>query len=68
MSIDVLYATAVFALIVILAPWIMRAVIWMIEVVEARHRRRHAARRRARVKGYLPIFDEQYDPMERGTG
>ena len=30
--------------------------------VQARHRRRHVARRRDARKGYLPIFDEEWHP------
>jgi len=53
-----------FGLTWVLLGFIARCIHWALEVADARHRRRHAARRRARAKGYLPIFDDQIDPME----
>ena len=35
---------------------------WLVESVEAKHRIRHARRRRKRAKGYLPVFDDRWEP------
>ena len=60
MSIDFLYASLALAYLLIMAP----VVIWLRWALKARHRRRHAARRRARRMGYVPIYDDQIEPMD----
>jgi type II secretory pathway component PulJ len=62
MSIDFLIAIAIFAAILLLAYPLLRAGSWIVEVVEARNRRRHAVRRRARAKGYIPVYDDRWEP------
>lgn len=44
----------------------MRALRWIAEAHEAKQRRRHAVRRRERARGYLPVHDEQYEPLYVG--
>ena len=57
-------ALVAFGVFVFICSLLVRVARWSFEVVDSHHRRRHAARRRARAKGYLPIFDDQIDPME----
>lgn len=47
-------------LTVLVARVLVRPLVWTVEVVDARHRRRHDERRRARAKGYVPIHDEGF--------
>lgn len=68
MSINFLIAIAILALILVLSGPCFKGVVWLLEVHEARLRRRHAVRRRARARGYLPVYDEQYEPVDRGDG
>jgi hypothetical protein len=75
MSIHVLIAIAVLALILVLAGPILRVLRYIAEVHEAKQRRRHAVRRRAQRKGYVwtgssrnvstnwPVFDDEWNPM-----
>jgi len=57
-------ALVAFGLFVFICSLLARVARWSFQVVKSKHRRRHAARRRARAKGYIPIYDEQIDPME----
>ena len=58
----VLYTVAVAAASLILAALLLPIISHVVELVDAKHRRRHAARRRGRARGYLPIFDDKWDP------
>ena len=62
MSIIWLELIAIAAATLIITALLIPVIRWIVEVVEARNRRRHAVRRRARAKGYLPVHDEQWDP------
>lgn len=60
MSIHYLVAIAILAALLVIAAPTLRGLRWLAEVREAKHRRRHAVRRRARCKGF--IHDEQWHP------
>jgi hypothetical protein len=46
----------------VIARFLIRFVVWQLEVVEAKHRYRHARRRRNRATGYIPIYDNEWRP------
>ena len=53
-----------FGLFWFVGAFLVRTIRWALEVADARHRRRHAARRRARRGGYVVLYDDQMDPMD----
>lgn len=64
MSIFWLYLTLVLAGTLIIAAVATRLLRFTVELVEAKHQRRHAERRKAARKGYIavPIHDEEWQP------
>ena len=57
-----LIIAAVIAATTLIARLLLPLITWTVELVEAKHRYRHARRRRNRAKGFIPIFDDRWEP------